>query len=68
MKIKSLSVAIATCLCSALPIVAGDATPTARQIFDKQLSATETELMAIVKTMPAGKFEFAPKQGAFAHA
>lgn len=68
MKINFLGVAITTCFCSALPVMAGEATPSASQIFDKQLSATESEVMAIVGTMPASKYDFAPKQGAFAHA
>jgi len=53
---------------SALPMVGFDVSPSARQIFDKQLSATEQEVMAVVETMPANKFNFAPTEGAFAHA
>jgi DNA-binding transcriptional regulator LsrR (DeoR family) len=49
----------------ALPMVGADAIPGARQIFDKQLSATEREVMALVETMPADKFDFVPTEGAF---
>jgi hypothetical protein len=53
---------------SALPMVGSDVSPSARQIFDKQLSATEREVMAVVEMMPANKFNFAPTEGAFTHA
>jgi len=53
---------------SALAMVGSDVSPSARQIFDKQLSATEREVMAVVETMPANKFNFAPTEGAFTHA
>jgi DNA-binding transcriptional regulator LsrR (DeoR family) len=49
----------------ALPMPGADAIPGARQIFDKQLSATEREVMALVETMPADKFDFVPTEGAF---
>jgi hypothetical protein len=50
---------------AALPMPGTDAIPGARQIFDKQLSATEREVMALVETMPADKFAFVPTEGAF---
>jgi len=53
---------------SALPMVGSDPSPNARQILDKQLSAAEREVMAVVETMPANRFNFAPTQGAFTHA
>lgn len=68
MKIGFLSIAVAAFLYGVLPIVAGDGLPSAPQIFDKQLSGAESEVMAVVDTMPRNKFDFAPKQGAFAHA
>ena len=52
----------------ALRMLGSEVSPSARQIFDKQLSATEREVMAVVETMPADKFNFAPTQGAFTHA
>jgi DinB superfamily len=53
---------------SALPMLGSDVSPSARQIFDKQLNAVEREVMALVETMPANKFNFAPTEGAFTHA
>jgi DinB superfamily len=58
---------IATCLLVGIPILGADASPSARQILDKQLSATEGEVMAVVETMPANKFDFVPTHGAFTH-
>jgi hypothetical protein len=43
------------------------ASQSARLIFDKQLTAAEGEVMAIVETMPASKFGFAPTEGSFTH-
>jgi hypothetical protein len=45
-----------------------DPSQSARRIFDKQLTAAEGEVMAIVETMPASKFGFAPTEGSFTHA
>jgi len=42
--------------------------PSARQIFDQQLADVEHEVMGVVETMPADKFGFAPKDGAFSTA
>jgi len=53
---------------SSLPMMGSDASLSARQIFDKQLSAIEREVMAVVETMPANKFAFVPTEGAFTHA
>jgi hypothetical protein len=39
--------------------------PSARQVLDAQLTAVEHEVMGVVETMPADKFSFAPKDGAF---
>jgi len=46
------------------PLNGGDASPSARQIVDKELSAVESEVLGVVETMPAAKFDFAPTQGA----
>ena len=64
-KTKDLFGAFATFAVGAFPIFGGDGAPSARQIFDKQLSAVESEVMGVVETMPADKFDFAPTQGAF---
>ncbi len=39
--------------------------PSARQVLDSQLTGVEREVMGVVETMPADKFSFAPKDGAF---
>jgi DNA-binding transcriptional regulator LsrR (DeoR family) len=52
---------------AALPMP-GAAVPGVRQIFDKQLSATERDVMELVEAMPPEKFNFVPTQGAFKHA
>lgn len=53
---------------AALPLFGTDAAPSPRQIFDRQLSAIEGEVMEVVETMPADRFGFAPVEGAFEHA
>jgi hypothetical protein len=53
---------------AALPVMGADAAPGARQIFDKQLSATERDVMQLIEAMPPDKFNFVPTQGAFKHA
>jgi hypothetical protein len=50
---------------TALPMMGGDAVPGTRQIFDKQLSAAERDVMELVEAMPANKFNFVPTDGAF---
>ena len=59
---------ILTSLVAALPMFGADPSRSASQIFDKQLTATEREVMAVVETMPASKFGFAPTEGAFTSA
>src|ERR1041385_6696327 len=59
--IRSLT-AFALC---ALPMLAADAVPDARQIFDRQLSNTEREVVGLAEAMPADKFDFAPTNGNF---
>src|ERR1700683_1341714 len=49
----------------AFPILAADAAPDARQIFDRQLSSTEREVVGLTEAMPADKFDFAPTNGNF---
>jgi hypothetical protein len=45
--------------------MAADAAPDARQIFDRQLSNTEREVVSLTEAMPADKFNFAPTSGDF---
>jgi hypothetical protein len=52
---------------AALPLAGANPTPSAREIFDKQLSFAEREVMDVVETMPADKYSFGPTQGAFEH-
>lgn len=54
--------AFASC---AIPLLAVDAAPNARQIFDRQLSNTEREVVGLTEAMPADKFNFAPTNGMF---
>jgi hypothetical protein len=58
---------ILTCLLAGLPMFGADVPPNARQIFGRQLDASEREVMAVVETMPANKFDFVPKGGAFTY-
>ena len=67
MKITFLRSSILSCLLVALPMFGAHASQSARQIFDRQLTAAEGEVMAVVETMPAGKFDFSPTGDAFAH-
>ena len=48
-----------------LPLLAADATPDAKQIFDRQLSSTEREVVGATEAMPADKYDFAPTTGEF---
>jgi len=41
--------------------------PEARQVFDRQLSAAEGDLLNVVQAMPARKFNYAPSGSAFQH-
>ena len=45
--------------------VRGGGTPSASEVFDRQLKNTESEFVSLVEAMPADKFSFAPKNGAF---
>lgn len=53
----------ATVFCAAA-LSAADA-PKASEIYDRQLKSTEREVVSLVEAMPADKFGFAPKDGAF---
>lgn len=49
----------------AFPLLAAESVPNARQIFDRQLTNTEREVVGLAEAMPADKFNFAPTNGAF---
>jgi hypothetical protein len=61
---KTIRFVAAFVLC-AFPILAADAAPDAKQIFDRQLSNTEREVVGLTEAMPADKFDFAPTNGNF---
>jgi DinB superfamily len=67
MQITCRRSSILTCLLAGLPMFGADVSPNATQIFDKQLGASEREVMAVVETMPASRFDFVPKSGAFTY-
>jgi hypothetical protein len=67
MQITCCRSSIVTCVLAGLPMFGADVPPNARQIFDKQLDASEREVMAVVETMPANRFDFVPKSGAFTY-
>ena len=46
-------------------MLAADDGPNARQIFDRQLSNTESEVVGLAEAMPADKYNFAPTNGDF---
>jgi hypothetical protein len=52
MQITCRRSSILTCLLAGLPMFGADVSPNATQIFDKQLGASEREVMAVVETMP----------------
>lgn len=53
---------------AALRLAGANLTPSAREVFDSQLSFVEHQVMDVVETMPANKYSFIPAQGAYAHA
>jgi len=63
--IRSLPVACGLLMLGGLAIAGSEGSPGARQILDRQLSAAEHDVMDVVETMPASKFNFAPSAGAF---
>lgn len=63
--IGNLPVACGLLILGGLPLAGSGGPPSARQILDRQLSAAEHDVMDVVETMPASKFNFAPSAGAF---
>jgi len=60
---STIRILTVTAFC-ALSAFAADA-PKASEIYDRQLKSTEREVVSLVEAMPADKFGFAPKGGAF---
>lgn len=54
-------------MAASLTVSAADTAAGARKVFDQQLSDVEHEVMDVVNTMPADKYGFVPRQGAFTH-
>jgi DinB family protein len=50
---------------SAPSVRGGDGSADARRILDKQLSTVERDVMDVVETMPANRYNFVPTDGAF---
>ena len=65
MRIRCTRASILGCLLAALPMFGSDVPANAKRVFDKQLDAAEHEVIGVVETMPAQKFEFVPGEGAF---
>jgi hypothetical protein len=63
--LRNLFSALVLFTLGAVLMMGGDGSSSARQIFDKQLSTVESEVMGAVEAMPANKFNFAPTEGAF---
>jgi uncharacterized damage-inducible protein DinB len=59
------ALALGTLAAVATPAIAAEAGPDAKQIFDRQLTSTEREVVGLVEAMPADKFDFAPSNGNF---
>jgi len=49
----------------AFSLMAADSSPSASEVFDRQLKSTEGEFVPLVEAMPADKFNFAPTVGDF---
>ncbi len=64
----NIPVAFGLLILGVLPIAGSEGAPSARKILDRQLSAAERDVMDVVETMPASKFNFAPSEGAFKNA
>ena len=56
----NIPVAFGLLILGVLPIAGSEGAPSARKILDRQLSAAERDVMDVVETMPASKFNFAP--------
>jgi hypothetical protein len=65
MQITCCRRSLLACLLAALPVFGSDVSANAKRIFDRQLDAAEHEVIGVVETMPAQKFEFVPGEGAF---
>jgi uncharacterized damage-inducible protein DinB len=67
MQLNRFLPALALCALTAVatPMTAAEAQPDAKQIFDRQLSSTEREVVSLAEAMPADKFDFAPTSGNF---
>ena len=65
MRITRRCGSILTFVVAALPMFGADGSSNSREIMDKELDAAEHEVMGVVETMPANKFGFVPKEGAF---
>jgi hypothetical protein len=65
MKAANLIRTLALSALCAIPAAAGNGSPGAHQVFDRQLDAVEREVIGLVETMPASKFTFMPADGAF---
>jgi len=65
----NLRLCVPLLILAAVPLAAAPADevaqPSASKLFDRQLSNTEREFVSLVEAMPADKFNFAPKDGAF---
>ena len=62
MRITCSCSSILMCALAVLPMFGADMSPNAKQIFDKQLDASEHEVMAVVERMPATKFGLSPEK------
>jgi len=60
----SIGFLTALVICAA-PVLAAEAVPDARQLYDRQLTSTEREVVGLADAMPADKFDFAPSAGNF---
>ena len=65
MRIRCTRSSILACLLAAVPMFGSDVSVNGKRVFDKQLDAAEHEVIGVVETMPAQKFEFVPGEGAF---
>jgi len=63
MKIANLLTAAALIALAGISAQAKDTS--ARRVFESQLTEVEQEVMGLVRTMPAERYAFAPKDGAF---
>jgi len=57
--------ALLTCALPSAPAVFGADPPTVAKLYDGQVAGIEGELVPLAEAMPADKYSFAPKDGAF---